>query len=228
MVVTGYSIGWLAWLSGAVVGVVARLCAPYCAHKLGVAAAISAFLAITLSQGLAGFIIFKKEVADADFKEWAQEDYEAKMNIAKTATDSVRGDNEGEIKKAIILYADWRMEYEVEIEDLDDFVEAVSAGGDGSSGETGWFIAEESRVTDAHIKEFKETIVPELSAFMKGDPSKEEFLQQTEAEYRDSMPTFFVLLGSLMGENLHVANIIFLFLGLGSAYKIAAYEEDPG
>lgn len=71
MVVTGYSIGWLAWLSGAVVGVVARLCAPYCAHKLGVAAAISAFLAITLGQGLAGFIIFKKEVASADFKEWA-------------------------------------------------------------------------------------------------------------------------------------------------------------
>lgn len=150
------------------------------------------------------------------------------MNIAKTATDSIRGDNEGEIKKAIVLYADWRLEYEVEIEDLDDFVEAVSAGGDGSSGEVGWFIGEESQVTDAHIKEFKETIVPELSAFMKGDPSKEEFLQQTEAEYRDSMPTFFVLLGSLMGENLHVANIIFLFLGLGSAYKIAAYEEDPG
>ena len=67
--------------------------------------------------------------------------------------------------------------------------------------------------------------MPELQSFLNGDPTKEDYTQSLEDQYRSEEASGLILLVSLVAANLHLFNIIFLGLGVSSAYKIAALEE---
>lgn len=200
------------------VGFVARMTAPRCDTKLGVVAALSAFVAITFGQGIAGYLLFQQEYAT-----YAEEAYEARVDVAQEAVTAAKG-AETALSKAILSYADWKFMHEpLDFSDL--LEETLSEDPSESAGELSWFIEEESEVTPEHIKEFKSTIVPELQSFLNGDPTKEDYTQSLEDQYRSEEASGLILLVSLVAANLHLFNIIFLGLGVSSAYKIAALEE---
>ncbi len=226
IVVTESIWAWAAWLAGGLVGFVARVAAPRCSTGLGIVAAISAFLAITLGQGIAGYMIFQKE-----YQIYAEEAYEARVAVAQESSAVFKGSgDDAQIRKVVLLYADWVMEHEPYdlTEALENLTKAPDGEASGEDGELDWYIIEADEVTDGHIKEFKEKIAPELQRFLDGDPSKEAYIEQMDKEYRSGEPTGIMLVISVIGANLYFLNILFLALGVGSAFKLGAVDEPEG
>ncbi|HEY4414358.1 MAG TPA: hypothetical protein VGO57_01605 [Verrucomicrobiae bacterium] len=78
-----------------------------------------------------------------------------------------------------------------------------------------------SSVSDERVKEFTEKELPQLRDFIAGKPSKAEFLSQINV-FRNSFHMQFLLLKSSIG----LFTLLWIFLGVGSAYKLACGNHD--
>lgn len=73
------------------------------------------------------------------------------------------------------------------------------------------------KISDEEIKTFKEVELPALKDFVNGKPTREEF-QKSILDIKDSFSYNFGLLKESMG----LFTLLWLFLGVGSAFKIAS------
>jgi hypothetical protein len=77
--------------------------------------------------------------------------------------------------------------------------------------------AETIKISDEDIKTFREVELPELQDFINGKPTREQF-QKNILGVKDSFSYNFTLLK----ESVGLFTLLWLFLGVGSAFKIAS------
>lgn len=72
-------------------------------------------------------------------------------------------------------------------------------------------------VTAQQIADFHEKQVPKMQAFIKGKPTKEEYA----ATYRKFLKTI-ITPGQVMKESIGIFTLLWIFLGVGSAHRLAS------
>ena len=95
-----------------------------------------------------------------------------------------------------------------------------------SAEETKTFIAKQdevnvSEVTDERLKEFREKELPKFRDLIAGKPSKAEFLSRMNV-FKNSFRVQFAMLK----ESVGLFTLLWIFLGVGSAYKLGAGTND--
>jgi len=81
-------------------------------------------------------------------------------------------------------------------------------------------IYEVDEVTDAEIENFNEYVVPHLKRIAEEKPSFEEWLAGSFQENLDDVSTM-----DLVKADIGILGIIFLLLGVGTAFKIGKGDE---
>jgi hypothetical protein len=78
-----------------------------------------------------------------------------------------------------------------------------------------------SEVTDERLKEFREKELPKLRDLIAGKPSKAEFVNRMNV-FKNSFRVQFAMLK----ESVGLFTLLWIFLGVGSAYKLGAGKND--
>jgi hypothetical protein len=80
--------------------------------------------------------------------------------------------------------------------------------------------ADPSTITSEKIAEFRQQTIPKLESLVKGKPSREEFATNFRAALNS-----LALQGRVLKESIGLFTLLWLFLGVSSAYRIAAGSE---
>lgn len=78
-----------------------------------------------------------------------------------------------------------------------------------------------SEVSSDRLKEFRETDLPKFRDFIAGKPTKAEFLSRINLAMNSWSIQF-----SMLKESLGLFTLLWIFLGVGSAYKLGAGTND--
>ena len=73
------------------------------------------------------------------------------------------------------------------------------------------------QITEKQIAEFRKDEQPDLKKFLAGTPSKTEYIRRIKAVIYKTIPT-----SAILKESLNLFTLLWIFLGVGSAFKIAA------
>lgn len=98
----------------------------------------------------------------------------------------------------------------------DDELKAALASYTAENGQT----PNPAAISSEQIEAFKQQELPALQAFVKGKPSKSEF----EAIVRQRLNSMEIQ-GRILKDSLSPFTLLWLFLGVGSAYKIAGRND---
>jgi len=74
-----------------------------------------------------------------------------------------------------------------------------------------------SKITDQQVANFKQKEQPKFKQFLEGKPSRTEFEASVRTEFMNSVSFFDVL-----KDSVGLFTLLWLFLGVGSAWKIAS------
>ena len=78
-----------------------------------------------------------------------------------------------------------------------------------------------SEITEKDITEFKEKELPKHQDFVNGKPSKEEYVNKMK-----SVTSAFIPKGAIFKESIGVLTLLWIFLGVGTAWKIGSGAND--
>ncbi len=74
-------------------------------------------------------------------------------------------------------------------------------------------------VSDDEVKEFRQEELPKMKDFAKGKPSRAEFEREIRGNFNSAE-----MQGLILKESVSLWTILFLFLGVGSAYRLGVGE----
>ena len=220
--VTGYQIGYVAWGLGALVGWSSRLVAPRGHHLLGLVATVAAMIAIMGGQYLVSRWLIHDEV-----DRFVPEAYEAAAVLAKDAAaaktdeglrtaaarfklvDATVGDLHPD---AVVTYQNYQVADS-------GFVFGHIAQHEARQKlmfEEMLELDDEDNVTPAEMASFKARVLPALKQFAGGRPDRAAY----EAGVREELVSRITFKGTVI-NSLTAYTFLWVFLGLGSSYKIA-------
>lgn len=219
---TGYQIGYVAWALGGLVGWTSRLLAPRGHALLGMVAATAAFLAIGGGQ----YLVTRWEIQQAvrEYTPLAYEEiiaYAKETASAQTSEDlrertaefklvqALAGKNE---TNAIAAYQNYQIAESgfalLGLINKDDQPKLTFAAKDE--------LADVEAVTVPEIAKFDSEVAPTMQKLAEGQPSQTDY--QTSLEERIAAR---VSASTIAAYSVNRYTILWLFLGLGTAYRIA-------
>ena len=218
---TGFEFGLVAWILGGLVGGVSALLAPKGHYWLGAVAAVAAVIAISGGEFLVAKWFVGKGVDIAVTK-----GYQLALEYSKSAATAESGEP---LREAVAQYklvqlvtgAGWSdpittyQTYQVDDSDLaflhiihpDRKIITFKQRGAALSGEL---------VKPDEIEQFQAKVQPALKALANGKPSKEEYRATLRAAI-ESQITF----RGLFIQSFQPYTLLWVFLGVGTAYKLA-------
>ena len=81
------------------------------------------------------------------------------------------------------------------------------------------FATDAASVSDAELADFREYVEPELLAMAENPPSFEEWQAGSMQSLEDLSPW------AMMMEDFGILDILFIFLGIGTAFRLASQWE---
>lgn len=220
--VTGYEIGYVAWALGALVGWASRLVAPRGHQMLGVVATLAAFCAIGGGQ----YLVSRWVINDA-VREFTPLAYEEIVAYAKEIEAAQSSEELRELTAQYKVVAALAGDAETNvIAAYQDYQIASSMfhvmGIVNKDGRPKVSLAERDRLADAEhvtvpeLAKFDAQVVPELKKVMAGS--------LTQADYQTALENRIlarVTISNVAANAVNMYTVLWLFLGLGSAYRIA-------
>jgi hypothetical protein len=219
---TGFEFGYAAWAIGGLVGGASRLFAPRGHYWLGPTAALAAFLSIG-----GGQVLVTKWLVDVEVRKALPLAFEETRRYAKDAVEAASDD---EIRECLAQY---------KIPSSNSDFERTGAPGAAHNRqlfELGWALygivepdpkaaprfaplacaSNPKKITAAEITHFKEKELPELKAFLNGKPSQQEYESTLK-----QMVYSKISINNLVAQSIRPNTILWLALGLGTAFKLA-------
>jgi hypothetical protein len=223
---TGFEFGFIAWAIGGLVGWGARLFVPQGSFALAGVAALSACLSI-----MGGQALVTRHFTQIQINRQISVGYNKAVSYAKTAVELAEPQALREHLarhsfklRSAALPTDPKagtLPYRqlAEMESL--FMGVIKTDGKRATFTDLIQSADPGSITDADLAEFREKEVPELRDLIAGKPSK--------AEYESTMQQLVkarVSLNDLILESVGMYTMLWLFLGIGTAWKLANNSTD--
>jgi len=219
---TGFQIGFVAWVLGALVGLSSRLVAPRGHHLLGVVGTLAAFIAIA-----GGQILVSRSWIHEEIHSFAPEAYRAAARYAKGAADAK---SEDDLRQPV---ADFKLVRALVGDEPADPIEAYRRYQIADSAfvlvgivqlegrrkllfEEQFKLASESNVKPEEIFIFKTQVLPALKQFAGGKPDQASYEAALEHDLLAG-----VTFKSIVANSIGIYSGLWLLLGLGTAYRIA-------
>jgi hypothetical protein len=223
---TGYEFGLVAWGIGGLVGVCARYCIPSGSFRLAgvaagcAAAAILGGAALTLRHESLQWVEALLPAAYEGVRDYAESamrlsseeetrEFIAKHRLGAHDGTAVASDPIEAAQQRHLLWASWTLHGLVKPREdskvrLSELVEPVDP----------------ETITAAEIATFRKKEVPALEAFLAGQPSQHEFESSLRAKILSRMSSKDLVL-----ESFGPYTVLWLFLGIGTAFKLAHNKE---
>jgi hypothetical protein len=215
-------IGFIAWALGGLVGLTSRLIAPRGHAMLATVATAAAFMAIfggqmLVSRWLVQSVVdefvpnaYEQAVAYAikSFTATSPEDQRecaAEFTLARTMTGDAQTNPIAVYQHYQMVDSDLAFLGIISHEDKPKLTFAAQAE-----------LADASNVTDQELVQFKRTVLPELKRLADGTPDEKTYSAALRQEIGSR-----ISFSSLMTNAIGPYTILWLFLGLGTAWRIA-------
>src|SRR5579872_5659210 len=216
---TGFELGIVAWGIGLLAGMGARMAVPSGSFALAGVASLSTALAI-----MGGQYFVLRDTVDRHIKFAVAAAYEEMVDYAKGAE---KASTDGEIRKLLDQHGFSPRDLapgenavlckKRELSRFGIFFGTVMKEGSVPRLKE---IVEDARdrddLTEEDITEFRHREAPELKAYLKGKPSREEFSQALNGMVRPG-----ISLNGMIGQSWSPYMLLWLVLGIVTAYRLA-------
>lgn len=223
---TGFEFGIVAWVIGGLVGLGARLFVPQGSFALAGVAGLSAAMAI-----MGGGYLTTKHFVDVIIDKTIARAYDETMAYAKEATKLA----DDEATKAFLAKHEYKLKSSVDGEAgnasgsqyrflarMEWQLYGIMRAGDKKQSFANVIEASDpDSITAADLKEFREKELPELVDFVGGKPTRPEFEATLQQMVRSRVSQHDMIV-----QSWGVYTFLWLFLGVGTAYRIAYNKSE--
>lgn len=217
---SGWEIGYVAWAVGILAGLGARLFVPNGNFKMASVAAICAFLAIMIGQ-----VLVMRTWVDDLTKELFKGAYSRAFNYAKAATKVVTDDDIRALLKkhpeALLILRDTGDAQQTPERKVRRLAFCFMDSGEDSEDGLSEVSIDDEPLADSEILRFRREEMPLLVAFAGGKPTRAEFEKTLRSELTGEQS-----LQETVMQSWSPYQLLWLFLGVGSAYKLAYNKSE--
>lgn len=219
---TGYQIGYVAWALGGLVGWTSRLVAPRGHPLLGIVASLAAFIAIGGGQ----YLVSRWAIREA-IHEYAPLAYEEILAYAKETSSAENSEDlreraaEYKLVQALAGKSETNAIAAYQAYQISDSAFALF-GVVSKEDQARLTFADRDHLTDAdavtipEIARFDAEVAPAMKQLAEGQPSQAEYERSFEERIHSRISA-----SNVAAFAVNRYTVLWLFLGLGSAYRIA-------
>jgi hypothetical protein len=218
---TGFEFGFAGWAIGGLVGCASRLFAPRGHYWLGPTAALAAFLSIG-----GGQVLVTKWLVDEEVQKALPLAYEETLEYAKEVVET---ESDDELRRCLA-------KHRISLKDGGGQNADATISHDGRLFQLGWRLygimdqepgaapalkqlieaSDPKKIGREDLALFRSKDLPNLKAFLDGKPSRSEY----EATLRELIYSR-IAFKNLVTQSIGPYSLVWLALGLGTAYKLA-------